>query len=393
MNGQVLDVVLVVAVLLFAYSGYRQGLVAGVFSFIGFFGGGLLGAQLAEPIAEAVDAGLSTPAVAIIVVFVFASVGQLVAAVIGSSLRRRITYRPVRAVDSAGGAVLSVVSLLLVAWLVGTAVASAPYPRLAASVRNSTILAAVDSLVPADAGRVSGSFRRLVNESGFPQVFGGLRPTNAAPVAAPDPRLANSRAVQVARDDVLKVTGTAKACSRRVEGTGFVYAPERVMTNAHVVAGVTAPEVEVGQRKLAATVVLFDPGRDVAVLRVPGLRNSPLAFAGAARAGGDALVAGYPGDGPLTVIPARIRGSQQARGPDIYSGGSVTREVYALRARVRPGNSGGPLLAPDGRVYGVVFAAAADDPDTGYALTAREVASSAKTGATATRAVSTRGCS
>jgi S1-C subfamily serine protease len=199
--------------------------------------------------------------------------------------------------------------------------------------------------------------------------------------------------VQRARQQVLKITGEAPSCGRRIEGTGFVYAADRVMTNAHVVAGVRRPKVDVGQgRSLDARVVLFDSDRDIAVLAVPGLNRAPLKFGPRAKSGSDAIVVGYPQDGPFTPVAARVAAVQKARGPDIYQSRTVTREIYALRARVLPGNSGGPLLATDGSVYGVVFAAAADDPKTGYALTAHEVASDAERGATATEQVSTRGC-
>jgi S1-C subfamily serine protease len=212
-------------------------------------------------------------------------------------------------------------------------------------------------------------------------------------------------AVRAARRSIVKVTGVAPSCARSVEGTGFVYAPQRVMTNAHVVAGVRAPTVDLGGSgatgsgngsgngsRLPARVVRYDPRRDVAVLYVPRLRRPPLRFTGPAASGAAAVVAGFPDNGPFTAVAARIRAIQQARGPDIYQRAQVTREVYAVRAPVRPGNSGGPLLAPDGRVYGVVFAAAADDPDTGYALTAAEVAADAAAGRGATEPVSSQGC-
>jgi S1-C subfamily serine protease len=164
------------------------------------------------------------------------------------------------------------------------------------------------------------------------------------------------------------------------------------MTNAHVVAGVGRPNVQVGDQVLQATVVVYDPDRDIAVLRVPGLTGTPLAFTDRARTGDSAIVVGYPQDGPFRADAARIRGIQDARGPDIYQRHTVVREIYALRARVRPGNSGGPLISPTGGVYGVVFAAAADDPQTGYALTAAEVRSDAVKGRTATERVSTQSC-
>ncbi len=174
-----------------------------------------------------------------------------------------------------------------------------------------------------------------------------------------------------------------------------MFAPERVMTNAHVVAGVRSPEVHVGNGTLSATVVLYDSDRDIAVLAVPGLRVAPLSFFDPtkhASSGDSAIVVGYPLDGPFRADAARVRGTQDAKGPDIYQSKTVVREIYALRARVRPGNSGGPLVSPGGKVYGVVFAAAADDPQTGYALTAKEVESDAIRGRSATAPVSTRGC-
>jgi S1-C subfamily serine protease len=185
----------------------------------------------------------------------------------------------------------------------------------------------------------------------------------------------------------------APSCSRNLEGSGFVFAPQRVLTNAHVVAGVQSGLTVILRRHhYRATVVLYDPERDVAVLYVPGLGAQPLTFAGQASQGASAIVAGYPMNRRFTAVPARVDNEQSANSPDIYQTQTVTRDIYQVRAVVRPGNSGGPLLAPSGSVYGVVFAAAVDTPDTGYALTAGEVASDVSAGRTATRAVSTQAC-
>jgi S1-C subfamily serine protease len=386
MHGDLLDVILLVACLLFAVSGYRQGFVVGALSFIGFLGGGVLGAKVAPAIAHSGAFDRFPEAlVGLAVVFVAATVGQVLATVVGGALRSRLTFKPARQLDAVAGAGVSVVSLLLVAWLVGTAVSASPFPTLAAQVKRSTVLATVDGLVPGQAKTFFKSFRRLVNDRGFPNVFEDFTSPRITEVPAPDPALARSKAVQLARGRVLKVTGIASSCSRRIEGSGFVYAPERLMTNAHVVAGVRTPRVEVGGgRTLDAKVVLYDPE--------PGLDATPLSFVGAAKSGASAVVVGYPQDGPFTPTAARVRQTQRATGPDIYENKRVVREIYALRARVLPGNSGGPLLDPAGGVYGVVFAAAAEDPSTGYALTAAEVAADARAGRTATERVSTRGC-
>ncbi len=389
-----LDVVLVAAGVLFAVSGYRQGFVVGVLSFVGFLGGGVLGARAAPRIAE-LDAfvGFSRSVVGLAVVFLAATVGQVLATVVGGARRRRLTWRSARRVDAAGGAVVSVLSLLLVAWLVGRAVASSPYPELASQVRRSTVMTTVDGLVPESGRRFLAEFRNLVDERGFPEVFSDLQAVDEAAVDPPDPALRLRPEVVAVESSVLKVTGVAEACRKRIEGSGFVYAPERVMTNAHVVAGVDEPEVEVDGESLDATVVLFDPARDVAVLAVEGLVAPPLVPAeGPAQREQDAIVVGYPQDGPFRADAARVIRTQDARGKDIYQQADVVREIYSVRGRVRQGNSGGPLVDVSGDVLGVVFAAAADDESIGYVLTWDEVAPAAEQARERTGRVSTRDC-
>jgi S1-C subfamily serine protease len=220
---------------------------------------------------------------------------------------------------------------------------------------------------------------------------------------APDPALLTSPSVARARQSVLRVVGTANGCARQIEGTGFVYSNERVLTAAHVVAGVESPDVETPADgvKHPADVVLFDPDRDIAVLRVPGLTAGALRFASTAHGGERAVVAGYPGhEGRLTLLAAWIRNRKPAIGPDIYDIGRVQRMIYTVGAAagnggqglVQPGDSGGPLLASDGSVFGMTFAAEQKNPDLGYALPVSELADAARTGRTAIQPVSTRSC-
>ena len=395
MRGDLLDLVLLGAALLFAVSGYRQGFVVGVLSFVGFLGGGVLGARFAPSIAGS-ELLSSAPraVVGLVVVFAAATTGQVVATLVGGAVRRRLTWRPARQVDALAGAVVSVIGLLLVAWLVGRAVADSQYQGLSSQVRGSVVLGAVDRVVPDTGRQLFASFRELVDERDFPKVFDDLRRPEMTDVDPPDATLAASPVVAKVRPSVLKITGEAEECGKRSEGTGFVYADERVRTNAHGVAGVDRPRVEVGGEQLAARVVLYDPGRDVAVLAVPGLRRPALAFnPEQAPSGAGAVVVGYPKDGPFRADAARISTDQRARGLDIYGRETVVREIYALRGRVQQGNSGGPLVDLQGRVYGVVFAAAADDETVGYALTAQEVAGQARAGVAADAPVSTRSCS
>jgi S1-C subfamily serine protease len=201
--------------------------------------------------------------------------------------------------------------------------------------------------------------------------------------------------VKADRNSVVKIWGEAKfTCDRSLEGSGFVTSPEHVLTNAHVVAGMTdGPFVSFGgSNGLPASVVLFDWNNDVAILYVPGLHAPPLHFAGTAARGSGAVVVGYPENGPFRADAARVGSQWAASGPNIYKTGSVTREIYAVRATVEPGNSGGPLLAKNGKVYGVIFAASTTTRDTGFALTASVVRPDVRLGGNATRQVSTRGC-
>jgi S1-C subfamily serine protease len=392
MYGTLLDIALVVAVLVFAFSGYRQGFVVGALSFVGFFGGALLGVQVAPRIADRFDDDLARLAVAVTVAFGLAMVGQGLAVILGSRIRDRLRARPVRVVDGIGGSVISVLALLLVAWMVATPLASSSSPWLAREVRGSAVLGVVDRAVPDPVRTLYGSFGAVVRQGDFPEVFGRLTPTRVPDVAPPDSSLQRAAVVRNARGSVVKVFGSAPSCARRLEGSGFVYAPERVMTNAHVVAGVRGVKVEVDGDRHDARVVVYDPERDLAVLYVPELAAPVLRFAEPAPADADAVVLGYPEDGPYTATAARVRDTRTIRGPDIYQQGSVRRSVYTLRSDVRSGNSGGPLMSLAGGVYGVIFAAAADDPQTGFALTAREAAPVAAAGRSATTRVSTQAC-
>ena len=389
-----LDIALIVATVMFAIGGFRQGFVTAALSFCGFFGGAVLGAQLADPVAGRLAQDSSWRiAVAVAVVLALALLGQVLAVSLGNQLRQRLTWRPAQTVDSILGAVVSAVAVLLVFWMVATPLASAPFPRVASAVRDSQVIRGVDDVVPQRVRSLYSSLRDTVRSYDFPEVFGPLVPTRVRQVPAPDPALLRTRAVTTVRPSVVKITGLAASCARRVEGSGFVYARDRIMTNAHVVAGIDQPSVQVAGERREATVVLYDPDRDVAVLHVPDLGLQPLSFAPRpVDTGADAIVLGYPEDGPFFAGAARIRDRMEIRGPDIYNDRTVTREVYSIYGDVRSGNSGGPLIAPNGSVLGVIFAAAVDQQYTGFALTAAEVADDARTAAAATAEVPTGDC-
>jgi S1-C subfamily serine protease len=286
---------------------------------------------------------------------------------------------------------LSAVAVLVVAWVLGVAVSGSALPGVGAQVRSSMVLSEVDEVMPNKADEALRSFNEVVGSSFFPRYLEPFAPERIIEVGPPSDKVGRDPQVRAARASVLKIRGE-NSCGRGVEGTGFVYYPGRIMTNAHVVAGVDDPNVMVGDQELPARVVHYDSDLDVAVLAVNGIGREPLRFDKTAEAGDDAAVLGYPNDGPYNVQAARIRGEQRLRSPDIYGTGSVVREVFSIRSLVRPGNSGGPLLSPQGDVLGVIFAASVTDRDTGYALTADQVAQSAGAGIANNSGVDTGDC-
>ncbi|MFD4941038.1 MarP family serine protease [Streptomyces sp. NPDC058239] len=397
----VLDILLLAGAVWFAVIGYRQGFVVGILSVIGFLGGGLVAVYLLPVLWDQLTNGSevsSTAAiVAVVIVIVCASVGQAFTTHLGNKLRRYITWSPARALDATGGALVNVVAMLLVAWLIGSALAGTSLPTLGKEVRSSSVLLGISRVMPTQASTWFTDFSSVLAQNGFPQVFSPFANEPITEVRAPDPALAGSPVAAVAKKSIVKVVGTAPSCGKVLEGTGFVFSDRRVMTNAHVVGGVDEPTVQIGGqgRLYDAKVVLYDWQRDIAVLDVPDLVAKPLKFTDTdhdADTGNSAIVAGFPENGSYDVRAARVRGRIDADGPDIYHRGTVRRDVYSLFATVRQGNSGGPLLTPDGKVYGVVFAKSLDDPDTGYALTADEIRQDIAHGRTANQQVDSQAC-
>lgn len=395
----VLDILLLLAAVWFAVIGYRQGFVVGILSVIGFLGGGLVAVYLLPIIwdraTEGAQVSTATAIGAVVIVIVCASIGQAFTTHLGNKLRGHITWSPARALDATGGALVNVVAMLLVAWLVALPLARTSLPTLGKEVRNSSVLLGISRVMPQQAPPWFRDFSSVLAQNGFPQVFSPFDNEPITDVKPPDPALVGSPVAARAKKSIVKVVGTAPSCGKVLEGTGFVFSDRRVMTNAHVVGGVNEPTVQIGGegRLYDAKVVLYDWQRDIAVLDVPDLKATPLEFTDDdARTGDSAIVAGFPENGAYDVRSARVRARIDANGPDIYQRGIVLRDVYSLYATVRQGNSGGPLLTPDGKVYGVVFAKSLDDPDTGYALTADEIREDIEIGRAANQQVDSQGC-
>lgn len=379
---------------LMVYAGHRLGFLVSTLSFGGFVLGVVLGLAAAPRVAGGLEPGPGRAMAAFAVVLAAGMFCQAAGSFVGATLRDTLSGRLARGVDAALGATVALVALLAGTWLVGSAAGQADDLPFAASARDSRLVSALSASVPLDSDSVLATFATLVDRSGFPAVFGDAGLERIEPVPAADPAVLDEPGVRAAYPSLVKVLGVAPSCRRAVEGSGFVVAPGRVMTNAHVVAGTRQLDVYLvdSLRPYPAEVVVFDPATDVAVLDVPGLPAPALSFGPGLRRGDDGVVAGFPGDGPLASSPARVRSQIRAVGKDIYGRAQVERSVYALRAEVRSGNSGGPLLDPSGRVAGVVFAASVDDPATGYALTPEAVRPALKAGMKARTVVPTGAC-
>lgn len=392
------DVIVVGLAIVAGISGWRHGMAVALLSFVGVLGGAIIGVRVAPLLAANFESPPTRIIVSIVVVVLLVALGETTGVYLGRHIRDRISGQTSLAVDSTLGSILQAITVVVAAWLVALPLASASVPGVAAGVKGSEVLKAVDAVMPASARALPRELRELLDNSGFPNVLDPFAETPIVAVGPPDPALGSAQIVKDVRDSILKVRGRAPSCSRQLEGTGFVIAPQLVMTNAHVVAGTSDTSVEVRNSRgritaLDATVVVYDPNVDVAVLRVPDLDADALAFdREVAEVGSDAIVIGYPLDGPYTASPAKVRQRIQLNGPNIYDDGQVSRDVYTVRAKVQSGNSGGPMIDPQGEVVGVVFGAALDDSETGFVLTAAQVQEAFAQAQSRTRAADTGAC-
>ncbi|MFJ4363499.1 MarP family serine protease [Streptomyces chartreusis] len=385
-----LDILLLLVILAYAASGYRRGLVAGCVSLAGFVGGAVIGVWILPWMMDLVTPGTTQATVtAVLTVLVPAVAVHELAGRLALRLRRELDRGPLRVADGVGGAVANSVAVLIVAWVAASVLAASSSPLLTSAIRDSRLLGTVQDAMPDTTPAWFSRATSALTEAGFPQVFNPFENESTAEVAKPTGDSVTAAATNAAKLSTVKIEGSSGTQGR--EGSGFVYSPRHVMTNAHVVAGIDEPSVRVGGvgRSYESRVVLFDPERDVAVLYVPELRAPVLKFDDEAGRGDSAVVAGYPEDGDLNLQAATVANRLRATGQNIYNDDTVTREIYSIRSTVRPGNSGGPLLTTDGKVFGVVFARSTSDDETGYVLTAAEVASDARRAANATQAVDT----
>ena len=375
-SSQWLDIAVLSVAFIAAISGWRSGALGSLLSFVGVLLGAIAGVLLAPHLVAQISAPRAKLFAALFLILGLVVVGEVAGVVLGRAVRGAIHSNSVRFFDSLIGVAVQLVVVLVAAWLLATPLTSSSgQPNLAAAVRGSRVLAQVNDFAPEWLKTVPKRLSALLDTSGLPQVLEPFSRTPVVAVAAPDATLANDPVVASTEPSVVKIRAIAPSCQKVLEGSGFVLSPDRVMTNAHVVAGANSVTVEASGNPYDATVVSYDPTVDIAILSVPNLPSGPLAFADTSvTSGTQAIVMGYPGGGGFVATPARIRELIELSGPDIYRSATVNREVYTVRASVEQGNSGGPLIDPNGQVLGVVFGAAVDDNDTGFVLTAKEVA-------------------
>lgn len=369
MSGSwVLDLLLIGAGVWYLVIGYRSGLLRGIATIVGlaagavaaYFASPLVGSWVPDPLWRV----FTTVAVAMVLIIL----GQSIGSTVGNILRTKLGKSPLRLIDRLFGAVVSVVTFALIAGLLAISLTSLGVPVLSQAIARSTVLTALTSQMPDPVEALFARLRSQVVTTGLPlitEALGGV----SSPPDLPFVETGTPELSEAARS-VVRITGSAFECGQNQSGSGFVVAPGRVVTNAHVVAGVTAPVVEApGGETVTGTIVYFDSEMDLAVIAVDDLDTPALPLSQSLQPGATAVVDGYPFGGPFSTEPARVISVQTTQVDDIYSTTKVSREVYTLAADVNEGNSGGPLIAMDGSVAGVVFAKSADVANVGYAMT------------------------
>lgn len=366
------DLIVVVLVAVAMLVGFRSGALPQLAGLLGAISGGVL-AIIALPYLEDPLASIDPPLRAFVVlagILFVVGLGEAVGSAVGRTIASFLGDGIFGALDRVLGAVVGAVQALLIVWLAGGLLAAGPSATLASQAQTSTLVRALNGLLPAPT-ELAGALARLLDDARLPDLFIGLEPLPAPPVELPDDPLVQALAAD-AIPSIVKVT--ASACLVTSTGTGFVVDGGYVVTNAHVVAGASAVLVAHGESRYDGFPVLVDPQLDVALVYVPRLTAPALTFAATDPPRGTAgATFGFPLGGGLDVQPAAVAGAYDARGRDIYGERRVTRSILELRAEIDQGDSGGPLVVADGTVGGVVFAEARTDEEVGYALSPTEV--------------------
>lgn len=383
------DILIIAWVISALYRGHKIGLVQQLCSAAGFFGGLLLGAWIQPRVINLAHSTNTRAVLTVLTILGIALIGVTIAEYIGAHLKRRLQPKRVNKFDNSLGSLLSVLWVLVSSWLIAAILNSSPLTPLQTTIRSSLIINQLNRVLPPAPSVIAG-LGHLIDPNGFPDVFIGNEPIPGENVNLP--ALGDlAPAVNADKKSVVRIKG--QGCGGIVAGSGFVAGTDLVATNAHVVAGIDDPYVQDANGNHQGRVIWFDPDLDFAVLRVSGLAGPSLHLAtNTVPAGTAAAVLGYPGGGDFTVDPAAVLKQIKAIGRNIYGSGHTLRDIYEVQADVRPGNSGGPLVAKDGSVIGIVFAESTTYNHVGYALTASKVAGGLRQASTQTQVADTGQC-
>jgi S1-C subfamily serine protease len=385
-----LDVLLGFVLLAYVVYGLRHGLSRTVFVIAGVIGGVIAAYFLAPVIGSWVPVPFLRLGVTILVAIGLVIAGHALGSAIGRSVRRGVEQTPLGGIDRLLGGLVAGIAAALVASMLAFSVAQLGVPLLSRAILGSTVLRVITNLTPDPVEAFLAQVRSAVLADSLPVIQGAIGVTGEPRIPQLD---TGSAALNTAAASVVRITGNAYACGQSQSGTGFVIADDRVVTNAHVLAGVTEPVIEAPDGQvLSGRVVYFDPFDDLAVIVVPGLDARPLPTSPTLSEGADAAFQGYPYGGPFSSGAAEVLSVSVAQEQDIYGSTTAPREIYTLAADVREGNSGGPLLDLDGRVAGVIFARSGDTANVGYAVTMNELEPVAAQAPSLDTAVSTGGC-
>ena len=357
-----LDWLIIAFALLMAVWGYRQGLIVGLLSLAGFSAGALIGSRLGPELLVDGSESPYAPATALAGAVLIGGVAAVTLESLAHGLRVRLARRggAARALDAAGGALLLASLGIALAWLFGAVALNAPGAKeLRRSVQESTVLQALNESFPP-----SGDLLNALNRIDPGSAIRGPDPG----VGPPDASIAGDPEVRAASSGVVRVIGTA--CGLGVSGSGWVAAPGLVVTNAHVVAGSddTAVSLEGDDTRRDAVAVHYDPANDLALLSVDGLEAAPLPIAQVAASGTEGAIVGFPENGPLSIVPARLGTTETTTTEDSYGNGPLTRSLTAFRGQVLSGNSGGPVIDGRGRVLTTIFASTVSKQPGGYGI-------------------------
>lgn len=366
-----LDILLGLVLLAYVVYGVRHGLSRAVFVIAGVIGGVMAAYFFAPIVGNWVPIPFLRLGVTILVAIGLVVAGHALGSAIGRAVRKGVEQTPLSGIDRLLGGIVTGIAAALVASMLAFSVAQLGMPLLSRAILGSTVLRVITNLTPDPVEAFLAQVRAAVMDGSLPVIQGAIGVTEPPSIPQLD---TGSAALNAAAASVVRITGNAYACGQSQTGTGFVIADDRVVTNAHVLAGVNEPVIEVPDGEvLTGSVVYFDPIVDLAVVAVPGLDAAVLASSPTLTGGTDAAFQGYPYGGPFASGAAEVLSVSTARVLDIYSASSAPREIYTLAADVREGNSGGPLLTLDGRVAGVVFARSGDTANVGYAMTMSEL--------------------